>query len=73
MSLELISRSEDLKKLQDEGYEVAIKNGHLVISHIPYITSEKKVMYGTLASQLDLAGNKTTKPGNHVALWVGER
>lgn len=31
-----------------------------------------QVAYGTLISTLDLAGDKTTKPANHVALWAGD-
>ncbi len=73
MSQQLISRNPDLKELRDEGYEIAIKSGHLVISNVPYVNSQKQVKRGTLVSQLDLAGDMTTKPGTHVAMFAGER
>lgn len=72
MSQQLISRSPDLKDLRDEGYEIAIKSGHLVISNVPYVNSKKQIKRGTLVSQLDLAGDVTTKPGTHVVMFAGE-
>lgn len=71
MSHELISRSEDLKKLQDEGYDIRLADGYLVIYHIPYVDENKLVQYGIVASELDLSGDSTVKPANHVVLWMG--
>lgn len=72
MSHELISRSPDLRQLQDEGYQVEVYNAYLLIHNVPYVNSNKQVAYGTLVSDLDLAGNVTRKPSTHVAKWVGE-
>ena len=72
MSQLLINRSPDLKKLRDEGYEVAIKSGHLVIDNVPYVNASKQVRRGTLVSKLDLAGEVTTRPSTHVAMFAGE-
>ena len=67
----LISRSPDLKRLRDEGYDLSVENTYLLINHVPYVDSQRHVAYGTLISTLDLAGDRTTKPQNHVALWTG--
>lgn|SRR2546425_2685033 len=72
MSLGLISRSGDLKRLRDEGYEVELSNGYLLINHIPYVNGNKQVAYGTLVSTLDLVGDITARPSSHVALWLGD-
>jgi hypothetical protein len=73
MSLELINRSQDLKKLRDEGYEVEItNNGYLIISHVPCVSAKDTVFYGKLVSKLDLSGDVTVKPSDHVAFWAGE-
>lgn len=72
MSSSLISRSRDLKALLDDGYELEIKGGHLVIHNVPYVTADKTVKCGKLVSVLDLAGDETTKPGSHIALFAGE-
>lgn len=72
MSHELISRSVDLRQLQDEGYEVEVRSNHLLIHSVPYLNSRGVVGRGTLVSDLTLAGDVTTTPGNHVAWFVGE-
>ena len=72
MSQKLISLSPDLKKLRDEGYEVEIRQGHLLIHSIPYVNANKQVLYGVLVSDLTMAGDVTAKPGSHVAYFKGE-
>lgn len=72
MSLGLISRNGDLRRLRDEGYEVEVSNGYLLVGHVPYVNSKKQVAYGTLVSTLDLASDSTVKPTTHVALWAGD-
>jgi len=72
MSPGLISRSPDLQRLRDEGYEVDIEKGYLLIGHVPYVNAQRQVVYGTLISTLDLSGDRTTKPSTHVALWAGD-
>lgn len=73
MSLELINRSPDLKRLRDAGYEIDVAAGYLVMKHVPYVTSKREVDYGTLVSALTLGGEKTTRPGTHVVFFVGEQ
>jgi hypothetical protein len=72
MSRLLINRNHDLKALVDDGYELDIVSGHLVIYNVPYVNTGKQVKRGTLVSTLDLAGDVTTTPSNHVALFAGE-
>lgn len=72
MSQQLINRSSDLKRLRDEGYDVEVKSNHLLIKHIPYVNSAKEIKFGILVSELSLTGDVTTKPGTHVAHFVGD-
>ena len=72
MSAGPISRSPDLKRLRDEGYEAEVCNGYLLIHHVPYVNAKAQVDYGTLVSTLNLAGNVTTMPETHVAMWTGD-
>ncbi|WP_192350350.1 ThiF family adenylyltransferase [Algoriphagus sp. Y33] len=73
MSQQLINRNPDLKRLRDEGYEMKIIGGHLLVHHIPYLNSKKEIKYGTLVSPLTLIGNgKIEKPNNHVIEFAGE-
>lgn len=73
MSQQLIAHSPDLKKLRDEGYEIEVKGGYLLIHQIPYLNHLKEILRGTLVSPLDLAGTiKTIKPKSHVIYFCGE-
>lgn len=72
MSQQLINRSSDLKKLRDEGYEIEVKGGHLVVHHIPYVNATREVKLGKLISTLTLNNNVTMKPDNHVIHFMGE-
>jgi tRNA A37 threonylcarbamoyladenosine dehydratase len=73
MSQQLISHSPDLKRLRDEGYEVEIKGGYLLVHHIPYLNNLKVIKYGTLVSELTLQSNiLTSKPNTHVIYFNGE-
>lgn len=72
MSHKLINHSPDLKQLRDEGYEIETLNGYLLIHHVPYVNDKKQVAYGILVSSLDLSGDSTAKPSDHVTFWVGE-
>lgn len=72
MSHRLISLNTDLKRLRDEGYEIAIANAHLLVHSVPYLNSRKEIRYGTLVSPLSLSGEKTVPPTDHIALFMGE-
>jgi len=72
MQSALISRSPDLQRLRDDGYEVEIRSGHLLVHSVPYVTTTGVVARGTLVSDLTLAGDATTRPANHVAWFIGQ-
>lgn len=73
MSQLLINHNPDLKRLRDEGYEVEIQGGHLLVHHIPYLNAKLEINYGTLVSSLTLIGNgKIAAPNNHVIDFIGE-
>lgn len=72
MSQQLISRSADLTRLRDEGYDIEIRSGYLLVKDVPYVNANKEVKRGTFVSTLNLAGDTTAAPDTHVATWVGE-
>lgn len=73
MSTTQLSRSPDLERLREEGYEVFVHpSGYLVVDHIPYVDSERKVRRGRLVSVLTLAGDVTAPSPDHVVLWSGQ-
>lgn len=72
MSHALISRSADLTRLQEEGYDVRVVEGHLLLCNVPYVNAKQEVRLGTLVSNLEMQGDITAKPQQHVAHFGGE-
>ena len=72
MSRELISRSEDLRRLVEEGHEIEIRSGHLILHRVPYVTSERTVKYGQLVCPLTVNGSETGRPVDHTVYFAGE-
>lgn len=72
MSRLLISRSADLKRLRDAGYEVEVRANYLLVHAVPYLDADGNLQAGTLASELTLASpSQTAAPGTHVAYFIG--
>lgn len=72
MSHQLIDRSPELKKLRDEGFNVSVVAGHLVVDDIPYVTSNREVKVGKLVTDLKVNGDEVSGMGSHVAHFIGE-
>ncbi len=72
MSHQLIVRSPDLQQLQNEGFDLEVRAGFLLIKDVPYVTATREIKRGILISALELNGEQTKQPANHVAMWTGE-
>lgn len=67
----LASRSGDLLRLQDDGYEVEIRYNYLLVKHVPFVTADRTVAYGILISELSTDGTSTVTPATHVVGFAG--
>ncbi|KUP23680.1 ThiF family adenylyltransferase [Paenibacillus sp. DMB5] len=72
MSRELINLSPDLKRLEDEGYNLDVRGAFALVHGVPYVNEDREIKYGTLISDLTLAGDRTTTPSSHVIFFAGE-
>ena len=73
MSHAPIARSNDLRRLQDEGYTLRIVDeAYLLVENVPYVTAQGEVHEGTLVMDLTLNADITVPPATHVAHWTGE-
>jgi hypothetical protein len=72
MSRKLLNLNSDLRKLVEEGYNVDIVEGYLVVRDIPYVNVNKSVLLGTLVMALDLNGDLTNPPSDHTSKFIGE-
>jgi hypothetical protein len=73
MSHRLIDRNANLKKLEDDGFEIEIVNDtQLVVRSIPYVNEKQQVRLGVLVSTLNLNGDLTNAPSPHTVMWAGD-
>ncbi len=73
MSQQLISRSPDLQRLIDDGYEVEItQSNYLLIHNVPYVNSQKNISRATLGCPLRIEVDRTAVPDNHQAWFTGD-
>lgn len=77
MSHRLIAHSPDLLAMRNDGYNLEVRNGYLLVKDIPYVTGSATVREdGVLIAKLDThvvdGHEQTRKPDGHVAYWTGE-
>lgn len=73
MSERLIARSPDLKRLRDEGYELEVRRGFLIVGSVPYVTPRKNVERGILVTDLALNDDRTQTPSDHQVWFAGDQ
>jgi len=71
MSTQLFDHNPDLKKLKDEGYNISIINGHIVIQGVPYLNSDKKVFFDSIYCPFTQEGFKI-RQNDHTVFFTGE-
>jgi hypothetical protein len=67
-----INRSDDLKRLLADGYEIEIIGAHLVVRSVPYVNAAREVKRGVLAIVPNTDGEATVRPRDHVVKFAGE-
>ena len=72
MSHALIARNKDLERLKESGYTLRFVDGFILVDDIPYINNEGHIKEAALALKLDLSGDSTVQPSDHVAYWTGK-
>lgn len=70
MSTAPLARDADLRRLLDDGYDVSLVGGHLVVRQIPYVTIDKVVAYGFLAYPVTVSGDRVVSDTDH-RIWFG--
>ncbi len=65
----LVDHSPDLIKLIEEGYDIEVRNGNLLVHHVPFVNRQGVVGRCVLVSELSSNGVRTIAPGRH-EVWV---
>lgn len=71
MSSSQLARSPDLARLQDEGFDVDLRDGYLIVQDVPYVTSDRQVDRGTIVTAVTFAGDAVQPPTDHTVLFAG--
>lgn len=73
MSRLLISRNPELQRLIDEGYEIEVRAGYLLVHSVPYVNSKKEVARGVIVSELTTSTTDVLgRPSTHQVHFIGE-
>lgn len=72
MSPKPIVLDPDLQRLQQEGYEVEVQNGHVLVHSVPYVNAQRNVLRGIVVTNLNGNIGKLGPPSDHLIWFVGE-
>jgi hypothetical protein len=72
MSRRPIDRSPPLKQLRDDGYDVDVVTGYMLVRDVPYLDGNRQVKRGVLISPLEVNNDVALPPGDHQTKWFGE-
>ena len=67
-----IALDPSISPLIEQGYEVDVRNGHLLVLNIPYVDTAKAVQRGMLVCELGSISSPLGIPPHHQAWFVGE-
>jgi ThiF family len=68
---QLVNHNDDLRRLVEKSYAVAIDNGYLVIRDIPYLDAQKQVQWGAIVANLEFVDKLTVKQDDHQIWFAG--
>lgn len=72
MSNALVNRNEDLAKLVQRGYAIAIDDlPYLIVRDIPYLDSERRLKWGAIVSKIVDVGNDRIVQEDHQIFFAG--
>lgn len=73
MSRLLINRNPELQRLINEGYDIEIRSGYLLVHSVPYVTSTKQVSRGVIVSELTMSIPEVLgRPSTHQVHFIGD-
>ncbi len=68
---QLVNHNDDLRRLVEKGYAVAIDGGYLVIREIPYLDAQKQLQWGAFVAKLEFVDKLTVKQDDHQIWFAG--
>lgn len=72
MSLRQIAPDAALATLQSEGFNVEVRDQHILLHDVPYVSASRQLERGTLVCTYLHNGTSVIPPDNHQVWWTGE-
>ena len=67
----LASHNDDLRRLLEKGYAVAVDSNHLVVRDIPYLDGEGGLEWGAILAQLEFVDQERVTQKDHQVYFAG--
>lgn len=71
MSLKLASRNDDIRRLVEKGYAIAIDGAHLIVRDIPYLDNECNLQWGAFVTKLVFVDQERVQQDDHQIYFAG--
>lgn len=68
---QLVNHNDDIRRLVEKGYAVAIDGGYLVIRDIPYLADQKQLKWGAVVAKLEFVDKLKVKQDDHQIWFAG--
>src|SRR5262245_62107563 len=69
---ELVSHNDDIRRLLEKGYAVALDSlNYLVVRDIPYLDQDRKLRWGAIVSKVVDAGQNRLVQDDHQVFFAG--
>ncbi|MFG6426106.1 MAG: ThiF family adenylyltransferase [Muribaculaceae bacterium] len=73
MSQQHTNLDPELQKLQAEGFELEVRDGLIIVHHVPYLNSKQEILDGKLIFCFTSNISTIGKPNDHTAYWEGNK
>lgn len=71
MFRKLVSHNDDIKRLVEKGFAVAVDGGYLIVRDIPYLDSARALQWGAFVTKFVDVDGKKVKLDDHQILFAG--
>ena len=68
---QLASHNDDLRRLLEKGYAVAVDSNHLVVRDIPYLDGEGRLQWGAIVAKLEFIDKLSVTQDDHQVYFAG--
>lgn len=68
---QLVNHNDDLRRLLEKGYAVAIDSGYLIIRDTPYLDDRKQLQWGAFVAKLEFVDKLTVRQDDHQIWFSG--